>query len=110
MPKVVTIFVYCDIAVAKSRLIRPRPQGVATLYIGNRYSDILAVSYSTLNQFLAHLASTASCTQFKILAICRPSGCTVVSSVVVVGICNCCQMRTVNVRLIFGVSIGLDPG
>jgi len=54
------------------------------------------------------------------LAICRPSGCTVVSDVVVVvvvggggGVCNRSQMRTSKYRptcLIFGVSIGLDPG
>jgi len=46
-----------------------------------------------------------------ILAICRPSGCTVVSGVVVVGVCNRTQMRTSKCTcLIFGVSIGLDPG
>ena len=50
------------------------------------------------------------------LAICRPSGCTVVSGVVVVvvvggGVCNRSQMRTSKCTcLIFGVSIGLDPG
>jgi len=47
--------------------------------------------------------------------ICRPSGCTVVSGVVVVvvvvGVCNCSQMRTSKCTWsIFGVSIGLDPG
>ena len=44
---------------------------------------------------------------------CRPSGCTVVSGIVVVigGVCNCSQMRTSKcICLIFGVSIGLDPG
>jgi len=43
------------------------------------------------------------------LAICRPSGCTVVSGVVVVGgVCNRSQMRTSKCTcLIFGVSIGL---
>jgi len=49
----------------------------------------------------------------SLLAICRPSGCTVVSGVVgvVVGICNRSQMRTSKCScLIFGVSIGLDPG
>ena len=47
-----------------------------------------------------------------LLAICRPSGCTVVSSVVVVVvICNRSQMRTSKCTCsIFGVSIGLDPG
>jgi len=48
-----------------------------------------------------------------LLAICRPSGCTVVSGVVVVvvGVCNRSQMRTSKCTcLIFGVSIGLDPG
>ena len=46
----------------------------------------------------------------SLLAICRPSGCTVVSSDVV-GICNRSQMRTSECTcLIFGVSIGLDPG
>jgi len=45
------------------------------------------------------------------LATCHPSGCTVVSGVVVVGICSCSQMRTSKcICLIFGVSIGLDPG
>jgi len=47
------------------------------------------------------------------LAICRPSGCTVMSGdvVVVVGDCNRSQMRTSKCTcLIFGVSIGLDPG
>ena len=47
-----------------------------------------------------------------LLAICRPSGCTVVSVVVVVvvGVCNRSQMRTSKCTcLIFGVSIG-DPG
>ena len=50
-----------------------------------------------------------------LLAICRPSGCTVVSGavvvVVVVGVCNRSHMRTSKCTcLIFGVSIGLDPG
>ena len=48
-----------------------------------------------------------------LLAICRPSGCTVASGivVVVVGFCNCSQMRDSKCTcLIFGVSIGLDPG
>jgi len=50
------------------------------------------------------------------LAICRPSGCTVASRVVVIGIvvigvCNHSQMRTTKCTcLIFGVRIGLDPG
>ena len=51
-----------------------------------------------------------------LLAICCPSGCTVMSGVVVVvvvvvvGVCNHCQMRTSKCTcLIFGVSIGLDP-
>jgi len=50
------------------------------------------------------------------LAICRPNGCTVASGVVVVvvvGVCNRSQMRTSKCRptyLIFGVSIGRDPG
>jgi len=46
-----------------------------------------------------------------LLAICRPTDCTVVSSVVVViGICNCSQMRTSKyTHLVFGISIGLDP-
>ena len=51
-----------------------------------------------------------------LLAICRPSGCTVVFGVVgvivvVVGVCNRFQTRTSKCTcLIFGVSIGLDPG
>jgi len=49
------------------------------------------------------------------LAICRTSGCTVASGVVgvvvAVGVCNRSQMRTSKrTCLIFGVSIGLDPG
>jgi len=46
-----------------------------------------------------------------LLAICRPSGCTVVSGVVVVvGVCNRSQITSKFTCLIFGVSIGLDPG
>ena len=51
-----------------------------------------------------------------LLAICRPSGCTVASGivsvvVVVVSVCNRSQMRTSKCTcLIFGVSIDLDPG
>jgi len=46
-----------------------------------------------------------------LLSICRPSGCTVVSGVVFVGVCNCSQMRTSKFTCIgFGVNIGLDPG
>jgi len=41
-----------------------------------------------------------------LLAICRPSGCTVVSGVVV-GICNRSQMRTSKCTFNFGVSIVL---
>jgi len=59
-----------------------------------------------------HLTSSST-----LLAICRPSGCTVVSGVVVVvvivgvGVCNRSQMRTSKCTcLIFGVNIGLDPG
>ena len=45
-----------------------------------------------------------------LLTICCPSGCTVVSGVVV-GVCNRSQMRTSKcICLIFGVSICLDPG
>jgi len=48
-----------------------------------------------------------------LLAIRRPSGSTVASGVVVVvvGVCNRSQMRTSKCTcLIFGMSIGLDPG
>jgi len=48
-----------------------------------------------------------------LLEICHPSGCTVVSGVVVGGggVCNRSQMRTsFRTCFIFGVSIGLDPG
>jgi len=48
-----------------------------------------------------------------LLAICRPSHCTVMSSIVVVGVSvsNHSQMRTGKCTcLIFGVSIGLDAG
>jgi len=55
--------------------------------------------------------------RIKILAVCRPSGCTVASGVVVVviviviGICNRSKMRTSKCTcLIFDASIGLDPG
>jgi len=49
------------------------------------------------------------------LAICRPSGCTVASGVVgvvvVVGVCNCSQMRTSKSMFSFWCEyIGLDPG
>jgi len=46
-----------------------------------------------------------------LLAICRPSGCTVVSGVVVVVVvCNRSQMRISKCTcLIFGVSIVLEP-
>jgi len=47
------------------------------------------------------------------LAICRPNGCTVVSGigVIVIGVCNRSQMRTSKCTcVIFGASIGLDPG
>jgi len=44
-----------------------------------------------------------------LLAICRPSGCTMASGIV--GVFNCSQMRTSKCTcLIFGVSIVLDPG
>jgi len=44
-----------------------------------------------------------------LLAICHPSGCTVVSDIVV-GVCNRSQMRTIKCTcLIFGVGIDLDP-
>ena len=48
----------------------------------------------------------------QLLATCGPSGCTVVSSVVVVVVvCNRSQMRNSECTcLIFGVSIGLDLG
>jgi len=47
-----------------------------------------------------------------LLGICRPSGCTVVSGVVVVvvGVCNRYMRTSKYSCLIFGVSIGLDPG
>jgi len=53
-----------------------------------------------------------------LLAIRRPNGCTVASGVVgvvvvvvVAGVCNHSQMRTSKCTcLVFGVSIGLDPG
>jgi len=54
----------------------------------------------------------SSMQQHVLLAICRPSGCTVVSGVVVVvvGVCNHSQMRNSKYTcLIFGVSMGLDP-
>ena len=62
-----------------------------------------------------HYTQVTPTTRLKrFLAICRPSGCTVVSGVVVVvGVCNRSQTRTsksFHTRLIFGVSIGLDPG
>ena len=44
-----------------------------------------------------------------LLAICRPSGCT--ETFGVVGVYNRSQMRTSKCTcLVFGVSIGLDPG
>jgi len=55
---------------------------------------------------------------YTLLVICCPSdrtvACGIVGIVVVVvisGVCNRCQMRTIKCRcLIFGMSIGLDPG
>jgi len=48
--------------------------------------------------------------QYMFLAICRPSGCTVVSGVVV-GVCNRSQMITSKCTCsIFGMSIGFDHG
>jgi len=45
------------------------------------------------------------------LVICRPSGCTVVSGIIVDGVCDRSQMRTSKCTcLIFGVSIDLDHG
>jgi len=45
-----------------------------------------------------------------LLAICLPTGCTVASGIVVI-VFNCSQMRTIKCTcLIFGVSIGFDPG
>jgi len=54
-------------------------------------------------------------TSYTYLAICGPSGCTLASGVVVVVVvvCNRSQMKTSKCRptcLIFGVSIGFDPG
>ena len=48
----------------------------------------------------------------SLLAICCSSGCSVASGIIVIGgVCNCSQMRTSKCTcLIFGVSIGLDPG
>ena len=65
--------------------------------------------YPTVGRFASEVWS---------LAICRPSGRTVVSGVVgvvivvvVVGVCNRSQMRTSKCTcLIFGVSIDLHPG
>jgi len=54
------------------------------------------------------------CTNWHLLAICHPSGCTVASgivSVVIVGICHRSQMRTSKCKcLSFGVSKSVDPG
>jgi len=50
------------------------------------------------------------CRYWRYVALVGPSGYTVVSGVVVV-VCNRSQMRTSKCTcLIFGVSIGLDPG
>ena len=63
-----------------------------------------------------HTADVNSTQLISLLVICRPSGCTVVSGIVVViiivvGVCNRCQMKTTKwTCLIFGVSIDLDPG
>ena len=66
------------------------------------------------------ITGTVSSEQIVLLAICRLSGGTLASGVVgvvvvvvvvVVGVCNGSQMRTSKCTcLIFGVSIGLDPG
>ena len=65
-------------------------------------------------KIICTLLQTDNHTSTSSLAICHPSVCTVVSGiiiVVVVGVCNCSQMRTSKCAcLIFGGSTGLDPG
>jgi len=68
----------------------------------------------TVNDYAKSSPGLAGLVYVLSLAICRPSGSTVATSVVgivVVGVCKCSQMRTSKCTcLIFGVSIGLDPG
>jgi len=60
------------------------------------------------------VGTTSTGIVYLLLAICRPSGCTAVSGVVIVvggGVCNWSQMRTSKCTcLIFDVIISLDPG
>jgi len=69
--------------------------------------------------FLSSVASQlAAFSIIILLAICRHSGCTLLSGIVgvviivgVIGVCNRSQMKTSKCTcLIFGVSIDLDPG
>jgi len=71
-----------------------------------------------MQTFQRQVISTVTDIYNALLAICRPTGCTVASGVVAVvvgdgGVCNRSQMRTSKPTctcLIFGVSIGVDPG
>ena len=103
------------------------PGGVYTAPCGSHLSCTpLSAGGDSANDVLLLLQNKGICQPSQrgqshviLMAICRPSGCTVASGVVgvvifvvvvvVVGDCN--QTRTSKcTRLIFGVSIGLDPG
>ena len=75
--------------------------------------DSKSANYDNSPNFLCHLPDKVD--MCILLAICHPSGCTVVSCIVIIvvvcGVCNRSQMRTSKCTcLIFGVSIGLDAG
>ena len=77
------------------------------------YADQLTIfSGETVIYAILFLWNAKLNIHWTLLAICLPGDCTVVSGVVVVivvGVCNHSQMRT-STCLIFGVSIGLEPG
>ena len=80
--------------------------------ITRQHSVVRVKSTLVVGRITEASATTSGFRVLLLLAICRPSGCTAVSGVVVVfGVCNRSQMRTSKYAcLIFGVSIGLDPG
>jgi len=77
---------------------------------GATFEDPGPLASSTQPNYLLTYTATWSFCVIILLAICHYSGYTVVSGVLV-GICNQSQKRTSKCTcLIFGVSIGLDPG
>ena len=85
---------------------------LATTRVVNHHNGVIHY----ISSFSSGLRKPHRSVWLWLLVICRTSGCTVASGVVgvgvvVVGVCNRSQMRTSKCPcLIFGVSIGLDPG